>query len=952
MRVSTGMIYDSGVSSMQNRTQTLLRTQQQVSSGKRILAPSDDPVAAAQALVLEQSQAVNNSQDKTRNSAKNSLGIADNQLKSATDLLGRVHELAVQAGNAALSPTDRKSLATELRQRFTELIGIANTSDGSGFSLFGGYQSSNRPFAGSVENGVTYSGDDGQQALQVGTGRQMTVSSSGNQIFMDVANGNGVFVSGIQSGKSINQHTAAVAAATVTDANAWNDPINSGNLQVKFWADTNGTVAPANAVGAVYYDLIDASTGTSLLTGNAAATSAQAGMPRYQDGAALDFSGLDAAYANPSAAPAGAASFGARITMTGVPANGDTFAITRPSAGLIATAATSVAAQHVGATIDAGTVTNPTKWSQVANSGNLELRFWTDQSGGATSAGYATGSGPIPVLPITFAGGDNSFNLTLNGAGAPVQVTVGAGVAYTTAIELRDAVQAGVDTALGGVGLATVSLDASNHLVVTSTTQGTLSSVALSAFGADTGFGTLFTTAASTPGTLTAPVTTPGYALGSVAPTFPYTLAAGTNDQFDIAVDGGVAATATLVGGPFTTPTALKTAVQAAITAAGRAATVSVDASNRLVVTSNSTGAASAVTLTATGANTGLSGLFGVPQPTVGTSSTPGTVFYDLVDADTGTSMFTNTASTTGATGTYTHRYTPGAAISLASSLSPAFDFGASVTVAGTPNNGDIFTIKSSSDTASGNGYFVTDEKTNAASNLGSGIIGKGEVLDEAKWNSSANSRQLEIRFRKDTTVVPTKLYYDLVDTQTDKSLLTGTNSSSGGAANTYLREFHSGDSISFAGLASAYGDFGISVSINGSPENGDVFTVDKSESTSVFDNIANLITALEGPAAPVGATSVNAQLQNHIGFFLTNLSHNEDSISTARAQIGSNLSEIDSLDSAGQSLDVQLSKTLSSLQDLDYAKAITDLTRQQTELQAAQKSFQMVAQLSLFSYL
>ena len=59
MRISTSMIFDSGVTSMQTRTSSLLHTQQQLASGRRILTPADDPVAAARALEIEQAQSLN-----------------------------------------------------------------------------------------------------------------------------------------------------------------------------------------------------------------------------------------------------------------------------------------------------------------------------------------------------------------------------------------------------------------------------------------------------------------------------------------------------------------------------------------------------------------------------------------------------------------------------------------------------------------------------------------------------------------------------------------------------------------------------------------------------------------------------------------------------------------------------------------------------------------------------
>jgi flagellar hook-associated protein 3 FlgL len=84
----------------------------------------------------------------------------------------------------------------------------------------------------------------------------------------------------------------------------------------------------------------------------------------------------------------------------------------------------------------------------------------------------------------------------------------------------------------------------------------------------------------------------------------------------------------------------------------------------------------------------------------------------------------------------------------------------------------------------------------------------------------------------------------------------------------------------------------------------------------------------------------------------LSSVSQIEDNFNTVRASIGSRLSEVDDLDSVGQNLDLQYNQTLSNLKDLDYASAVTTLTRQQSQLQAAQLSFTKISQLSLFDYL
>ena len=107
MRVSSGMIFDAGVSAINRQTSSLLATQQQVSSGRRILRPSDDPVAAARALETQQASDVVAQFKQNQDYATASLGLQEAQLTSAGELLSRLRELTVQAGSTSLTATAR-----------------------------------------------------------------------------------------------------------------------------------------------------------------------------------------------------------------------------------------------------------------------------------------------------------------------------------------------------------------------------------------------------------------------------------------------------------------------------------------------------------------------------------------------------------------------------------------------------------------------------------------------------------------------------------------------------------------------------------------------------------------------------------------------------------------------------------------------------------------------------
>ncbi len=236
---------------------------------------------------------------------------------------------------------------------------------------------------------------------------------------------------------------------------------------------------------------------------------------------------------------------------------------------------------------------------------------------------------------------------------------------------------------------------------------------------------------------------------------------------------------------------------------------------------------------------------------------------------------------------------------------------GASRRMAASDSGADIFMrIKN------GNGTFVTQAAT---ANTGSGIASLGLVINPAAL-LTGNSYQ--VTFTSATT-------YDVTNTTTAATVSTG---------NAYV----SGQAISFDG---------IQFDISGAPLVGDQFTVAPSTNASLFKTVSDLISALNTPIAAGNAAS-SAQFTSSLNRALNGLDRGLDVVLTVRASLGSRLREIDALQTTGEDLGLQFKQTLSQLQDVDYNQAISDLTRQQTSLQAAQKSFLKVSDLSLFNYI
>lgn len=186
MRISTLQAFNNGVAGLQRNYANVTRTQEQISTGNRILTPADDPVASVRLLQLEQQQNVLNQYAENLTAAKNSLTQEEVSLNSANTILLRVRELAVQAGNGALSSKDRASIAAELQEREDELLGVMNTRNARGEYLFAGFQGKTQPFVRQADGSYAYQGDEGQRKIQIASSLDIPISDNGKKTFVNI----------------------------------------------------------------------------------------------------------------------------------------------------------------------------------------------------------------------------------------------------------------------------------------------------------------------------------------------------------------------------------------------------------------------------------------------------------------------------------------------------------------------------------------------------------------------------------------------------------------------------------------------------------------------------------------------------------------------------------------------------------------------------------------------
>lgn len=252
MRLSTSMIYQSGLNGILNSQSALLGLQQQVSSGRRVVTPSDDPLAAGQSITVSQNLAMTKAYASNRVVAERALGVEDNALQAVISNLTNVFERIVQAGDGTLSDPDRRMLASVIGNSRDALFALANTTDGNGQYLFSGYQGGTPAYSVDATGQISYTGDSGQRVVQVDQAREMASTDIGTDIFGRATPGTNTYF--ISAGANTGTATYGGPATSGTPAQPGSsfkiDFANDGAGNISYTVTTtaaDGTVSTSPA---------------------------------------------------------------------------------------------------------------------------------------------------------------------------------------------------------------------------------------------------------------------------------------------------------------------------------------------------------------------------------------------------------------------------------------------------------------------------------------------------------------------------------------------------------------------------------------------------------------------------------------------------------------------------------------------------------------------------------
>jgi flagellar hook-associated protein 3 FlgL len=273
MRVTQTLNQTQFLTSINLLESSINQTQNQMSSSLSFTTASQNPIGAGSVNNYKQALAQSQQYGTNATSAQTNLSTEDNALSQVQSQLQALRNLALEANSGVLTNSNLSSIASQAVQIQNSLLSLANTTNGNGEYIFGGFAAQAQPFTLSA-TGATYNGDQGQRQVQIAAGQTVADGDNGDTVFNQIKTGNGTFTVAAAAG---NTGSGVVGATTVSNPAAY----DGGTYAITF-----------------------PTPGTYQVTEGAAVVSTGA----YTDGGTIAFNGV-------------------QVTLNGTPAAGDSFSL-------------------------------------------------------------------------------------------------------------------------------------------------------------------------------------------------------------------------------------------------------------------------------------------------------------------------------------------------------------------------------------------------------------------------------------------------------------------------------------------------------------------------------------------------------------------------------------------------------------------------------------------------
>ena len=185
MRIATSMIYAQQTAAIDNQTAQYADLGAQLSSGKQLNAPSDDPTQIGQDLQLHITIDTTSQQSTNVKNAVSELTSTDSALSSLTSVLQSARTLAVQGASDTLTPGQRTALGNQIDELLQQSIAIGNTQYAGKYVFAGTSTAANPPVQqnGNPISGVTFTGNQQVQGQLIYNNQQFALSTTFQSAF-------------------------------------------------------------------------------------------------------------------------------------------------------------------------------------------------------------------------------------------------------------------------------------------------------------------------------------------------------------------------------------------------------------------------------------------------------------------------------------------------------------------------------------------------------------------------------------------------------------------------------------------------------------------------------------------------------------------------------------------------------------------------------------------------
>ncbi|MBN2654477.1 MAG: flagellar hook-associated protein FlgL [Nitrospirae bacterium] len=180
MRITTRMFYDNFLAGMNSNMQAIVEASEQISSGKRVNRPSDDPLAMSRIVGYKKETSQITQHKRAINTAKDSLETMDSTLTTLSSVLSRAKELAIKGASGTETAQTRAIIAQEVDVLLQEAVSLANTKVGSRY-IFSGYQSTTAP----VDSTGAFAADSNIVKINIGENIDISLNMPASELFND-----------------------------------------------------------------------------------------------------------------------------------------------------------------------------------------------------------------------------------------------------------------------------------------------------------------------------------------------------------------------------------------------------------------------------------------------------------------------------------------------------------------------------------------------------------------------------------------------------------------------------------------------------------------------------------------------------------------------------------------------------------------------------------------------